>query len=86
MEKYSFLHDMLTCTDDELVDVVIMYLNWLGYNTAKKMDGGKILKEEDIQIDLGDGLLVIKDANNDKRGLLTTWELYQAYFWIDCGV
>ena len=146
MGKYSFLHDMLTCTDDELVDVVIMYLDWLGYNTVKKMDGGKILKEEDIQIDLGDGLLVIevkgiggtskdedcnqiykirnrrceernkfdvsalyivnhqrhlppkkrrnppftpeqiKDANNDKRGLLTTWELYQAYFWINSGL
>ncbi|MCL2378389.1 MAG: hypothetical protein FWC77_04595 [Defluviitaleaceae bacterium] len=146
LKEYSFLHDMLTGTDDNLVDAVITYLRWLGFNSVKKMDDDKALKEEDIQVELDDGLLVIevkgiggtskdedcsqiykiknrrceerkcfdvsalyivnhqrhmppkqrrnppftpeqvKDANTDKRGLLTTWELYRTYFWICSGI
>ena len=61
--KYKFLHQILTETDNELVNAIIEFLKWLGFeNPIAKDDtsNGGIL-EEDIQIDLGEkGLLIIE--------------------------
>ena len=148
-EKYSFLHDLLTETNDNLVLAAQKYFKWLGYQNVRIMDDEEnesVIKEEDIQIDLEDGLLVvevkgiggtstdsdcgqiakikhrrckerksfdvyamylvnhqryipplnrknppftdhqIKDAENDERGLLTTWQLFNLYFDIEKGL
>lgn len=64
-EQYSFLHDLLTETGDELVSAVIDYLEWLSFDDVKDMDKIKSdsvihLKEEDIQVELNEGLLIIE--------------------------
>lgn len=149
LKKYSFLHKILTETDDELVSSIIKFLKWLGFENIIDMDKTKnedVVLEEDIQINLENGLLIIeckgiggtskdsecsqiskikhrrceerkafdvfalyivnhqrhiaplqrqnppfsenqkKDALLDKRGLLTTWQLYNLYFDIENGV
>ncbi|WPO90973.1 hypothetical protein [Chryseobacterium sp. HR92] len=63
IEKYQFLHNLLTETGDSLVTAVIEYLEWLGLSNVVDMDeqleeGEK--KEEDIQIENEKGLLVIE--------------------------
>lgn len=61
--QYAFLHEILTETGDKLVNALVNYLKWLGFKSVKKVDedktGSKIL-EEDIQIDLGNGILIIE--------------------------
>lgn len=63
-KKYEFLHTILTATGDELVQAMINYLKWLGFENVIDKDttqeeGAPL--EEDIQVDLGeDGLLVIE--------------------------
>ena len=60
-KKYSFLHDMLTETGDELVKAVKHFLEWLGFENVINCDEenrGK--KEEDIRIELDDGLIIIE--------------------------
>lgn len=60
-EKYSFLHKILTETGDELVSSVIQFLEWLGFDNVIDMDNQTDgLKEEDIQIENDNGLLVIE--------------------------
>ena len=149
LEKYSFLHDLIIETGDNLVVAVQKYFRWLGYKNVRIMDNEESeseIKEEDIQIDFDDGLLVIevkgiggtstdsecsqiskikhrrckeknnfdvyamylvnhqrylpplsrmnhpftdnqvKDATNDERGLLTTWQLFNLYFDIEKGI
>ncbi|MDD2290927.1 MAG: hypothetical protein PHV52_01500 [Aliarcobacter sp.] len=149
LKKYSFLHKILTETDDELVSSIIKFLKWLGFENIIDMDKTKnedVVLEEDIQINLENGLLIIeckgiggtskdsecsqiskikhrrceerkafdvfalyivnhqrhiaplqrqnppfsenqkKDALLDKRGLLTTWQLYNLYFDIENGI
>lgn len=141
--NYKFLHEIITQTDDNLVEAVKDFLEWLGFNKVKKMDDhNNVIKEEDLQIELNDGLLVIevkgiggtskdsdcnqinkikyrrakerkkfdvfglyivnhqrylpplerenppftknqiKDAENEERGLLTTWDLFRTYYFI----
>lgn len=59
--EFSFLRVMLSGTGDELVDAVREYLVWLGYTSAKAMDEhSEDTLEEDIQIELEPGLLVIE--------------------------
>lgn len=147
-EKYSYLHEILTESGDALVDALIKYFKWLGFDDIVNKDTTAVggLFEEDIQINLGDdGILVvevkgingtstdaecsqihkvkfrrceergkfdvkalyivnnerhieplkrtippfnknqIRDAQNDKRGLLYTWQLYNLYFNIENG-
>lgn len=63
IEHYSFLHNILTSTGDELVDSLIKYFKWLGFKTVKKVDEENIgtnVLEEDIQIELDNGLLIIE--------------------------
>lgn len=146
--KYKFLYDILTETGNSLVQAIIKYFKWLGFENVLDKDEtiNNDLFEEDIQIDLGDkGLLIIevkglygtskdsecaqiskvryrrseergrfdvhalyivnnergieplkrtippfndvqiKDAVNDKRGLLYTWQLFNLYFHIEEG-
>lgn len=63
-EHFSFLHDLLTSTGEDLVQAMIKYLQWMGFDSvidkdATQEEGAPL--EEDIQVDLGDnGLLVIE--------------------------
>lgn len=145
--KYSFLHELITETDEKLVLAVKTYFEWLGFENVKMMDQDKpVGKEEDLQVELDKGLLIIevkgiggtsrdidcsqiskikhrrekernkldvhslyivnhqryqaprdrknppfsphqiKDAENDERGLLTTWELFKLYNHIEEGI
>ncbi|MPM05507.1 hypothetical protein SDC9_51797 [bioreactor metagenome] len=147
--RYDFLHKILTETGEQLVDAIIDYLKWLGFDSicSKDKTAENGLLEEDIQIDLGNkGLLIIevkgingtskdyecsqiqkikyrrceergkfdvnalyivnnernieplkrtippfneqqiKDAVNEKRGLLYTWELFNLYLNVENGI
>ncbi|MBI5403738.1 MAG: hypothetical protein HY959_10090 [Ignavibacteriae bacterium] len=59
--KYFFLHDLLTETDKKLVESLKKYLEWLGFKkvTIKDEIVDDIL-EEDIEIGLDNGLLIIE--------------------------
>ena len=62
-QKFSFLHDIITSSGDNLVNAVIKYLCFLGYSNIKNMDEEKDNdkdKEEDIQIILEDKLIIIE--------------------------
>lgn len=146
-DKYSFLHNLLSKSGEELVKAVEIYLRWLGFEHVINLDETKPeLLEEDIQVNYEEKLLIIevkglggtsqdsqcsqigkichrrskergkfdvfglylvnhqrymppksrknppfsenqiKDAELDTRGLLTTYELYKAYFLIEDGL
>ncbi|MCK4500323.1 hypothetical protein KAU11_07490, partial [Candidatus Babeliales bacterium] len=148
-EKFLFLHQILTETNDSLVNALIQYFKWLGLGEIKNMDesaSDSTILEEDIQIEMDDGLLIIeckgiggtstdsdcnqiskikhrrckernrfdvfalyivnhqrylppmkrnnppftkhqkKDALNDERGLVTTWQLFNLYFDVEDGI
>lgn len=61
-EEYHFLHELISETDEKLVDAVIKLLNWLGFENVMKFDEAKDDGpfEEDIQIQVDDKLLVIE--------------------------
>ena len=60
-KQYSFLHDLITETDEALVDSVMRFLQWMGFDNVKKMDSGTAaLREEDSQIEDDDKLIVIE--------------------------
>lgn len=63
IECFSFLHKLLTETGDALVKSVIIFLKWLEFENVKDFDevetNSNIL-EEDIQIELSEGLLIIE--------------------------
>ncbi|WP_122560303.1 hypothetical protein [Pseudomonas viridiflava] len=60
-DDFKFLRVMLSGTGDELVNAVREYLVWLGFVSAKAMDLHRIdILEEDIQIQLDPGLLVVE--------------------------
>lgn len=147
-KNYKFLHDILTESGRALVNALITYLKWLGFEKVIDKDetAENDFFEEDIQVDLGKkGLLIIevkgihhtskdsecaqiskiryrrceergkfdvfglyivnnersveplkrtippfndnqiKDAKNDKRGLIYTWQLFNLYFNINNG-
>lgn len=60
--KYGFLKRMLIGTDQPLVDSVILFLKWLGFNNVIDADKilGRTIKEEDIQIETDQGLIIIE--------------------------
>jgi hypothetical protein len=59
--KYQFLHDLIVETGDLLVKSIENYLLWLGYEGVINVDETHPdIKEEDIQIPLENGLLVIE--------------------------
>ena len=58
---YQFLHDLLTETGDFLVKSVEQFFRWLGFTNIINMDEtNPEIKEEDIQIHLNNGLLVVE--------------------------
>lgn len=62
-ERYSYLHEILTESGDKLVDALFTYLKWLGFKNVKKVDEENSTSstlEEDIQVELENGLLVIE--------------------------
>ncbi|MGR3175758.1 MAG: hypothetical protein ACUZ8N_14335 [Candidatus Scalindua sp.] len=61
--EYAFLHEILTETGDALVDSLMNYLKWLGFTKIRDMDkeNEKLqIKEEDLQIEIDTGLLIIE--------------------------
>lgn len=61
-KQYNFLHKILIETGGELVNNLVTFLEWLGYTNVRNMDDEKPngIKEEDIQIDIESGLLIIE--------------------------
>jgi hypothetical protein len=62
-QQYNFLHKILTETGTELVNAIITYLTWLGFDNpiSKDETNENGLLEEDIQVNLGEnGLLIIE--------------------------
>jgi hypothetical protein len=60
-KTFSYLHSVLTDTGDSLVINIIKYFTWLGFKDIRNMDEFlKDKKEEDIQIQLSNGLLIIE--------------------------
>lgn len=61
-DRFSFLHEILTETGDKLVDALIKYFKWLGFLKVIKVDeeNTSSVLEEDIQVELENGLLVIE--------------------------
>lgn len=60
-KKYKFLHDLLTETGDKLVHAVFAFLKFLEFkNVILKDEESKTIKEEDIQVELDFGILVIE--------------------------
>jgi hypothetical protein len=63
LSKYSFLHELITATGDCLTKSLIQYLKWLGFEKVKDYDqtnSESAILEEDIQVELADGLLIIE--------------------------
>ncbi len=59
--KYKFIHDLITETGEALVKSVEKFFTWLGFENVVNMDEtNPKIKEEDIQINLEEGLLVIE--------------------------
>lgn len=60
-KEFNFLRVILSGTGDELVVAVRDYLLWLGFSSAETMDDhSEDVLEEDIQVQLEPGLLVIE--------------------------
>ena len=59
--QYSFLHELIFQTGDELVKSIQKYMLWLGFDSVVDMDE-KVTEifEEDLQIETDKGLLVIE--------------------------
>lgn len=148
-KKFSFLHELISETGDNLTNALVKFLKWLEFQKVDKYDKRNEstgVLEEDIQVQMDDGLLVIEckgiggtstdadcsqiskikhrrskergkfdvsalyvvnhqrylpplkrknppfaqhqnqDAINDERGLLTTWQLFNLYFYIQNGI
>jgi hypothetical protein len=59
--KYQFLHNLLTETGNQLVKSVEYFLTWIGFENIVNMDEtNSQIKEEDLQIPLENGLLVVE--------------------------
>ncbi len=60
-QKFKYLHDSISETGDMLVNAVKTFLNWLGFDEVIKVDEEKgNIKEEDLRINLTDGIIVIE--------------------------
>lgn len=58
--SYDFLQKLITATGDDLVQAMIVYLKWLGFeNVIDKDTTAEAVLEEDIQVDLGGNRLLI---------------------------
>lgn len=62
-EVYSFLHEMISETGDNLVNATIEFLKWLGFSNtinADALKNDREVLEEDIQIEIEEGLIIIE--------------------------
>lgn len=58
--SYDFLQKLITATGDDLVQAMIVYLKWLGFEKVIDKDTtAESVLEEDIQVDLGENRLLI---------------------------
>jgi len=58
---YKWLHELLTKNSGELVTTVKTFFEWLGFENIRDMDEiNSSLKEEDLQVDMKSGLLVVE--------------------------
>lgn len=63
LNKFSFLHEIISETGDNLTDALVKYFKWLEFKSVEKYDEKNKttgVLEEDIQIKLDDGLLIIE--------------------------
>ena len=59
--EYKFLRQLLSESGAQLVAAIASYLSWLGFDSVVNMDDSdNDTLEEDLQVDLGDRLLVIE--------------------------
>lgn len=59
-QRYDFLQKLITATGDDLVQAMIIYLKWLGFEKVIDKDTtAEDVLEEDIQVDLGGNRLLI---------------------------
>lgn len=60
-KKYYFLHEMLIETGDKLVQSIYSFLKWLEFKSVIiKDEESTSIKEEDLQLELENGILVIE--------------------------
>lgn len=60
-KKFNFLHAILTETGEKLVTAIFSFLKWLEYkNVIIKDEHSNSLKEEDILVELENGILIIE--------------------------
>ncbi len=63
LTKFLFLHEIITETDDTLVKSLIKFLKWLEFDNVNDYDetnSESNILEEDIQVELSEGLLIIE--------------------------
>ena len=66
--SYDFLQKLITATGDDLVQAMIVYLKWLGFeNVIDKDTTAEAVLEEDIQVDLGGNRLLIIEVKGIYR-------------------
>lgn len=65
--QYQFLHDLITATGEHLVKATITFLKWLDFKNVQDADLINEKKDEDIQADISEGLLII-----EVKGIHTT--------------
>lgn len=60
--EFRFVKNLLIATDQILVNSVIDFLKWLGFQNVLDGDGNNTegKKEEDINIETNDGLIIIE--------------------------
>jgi len=63
IERFSFLHEIISETGDKLTSSLIKFFNWFGFdnvNDFDKTNTNSLALEEDIQVKLPKGLLIIE--------------------------
>jgi hypothetical protein len=60
-QQYSFLHDLLIQSGQDLVKTLENYLGWLGFENVVNVDEtNPELQEEDLRVETDRGLLIIE--------------------------
>ncbi len=61
IQKHDYLHRILSETGEPLVHAVFQFMKWLGFERIRMSDEtAQTFKEEDLQVDLENGLLIIE--------------------------
>jgi hypothetical protein len=60
-KRFKFLHELITETDDKLVHAIFAFLKFLEFkNVTIKDEESHSIREEDLQVELDNGILVIE--------------------------